>query len=155
MKGWFSLSKSNNSVGIVFFINWRLSICDRCQGGNCHKMYGMSLLESRGVLQNGKLEAERRFYMTAERWEERELNLGWIKDAMIKAKSLVQDCNSWSFITKLSTTLIFASNISGDYRFQILSIYVAICVLEEFRICCWFSPDHTVSLSGFHGISAP
>lgn len=39
-------------------------------------MYGMSLLESRGVLQNGKLEAERRFYMTAERWEERELNLG-------------------------------------------------------------------------------
>lgn len=91
-------------------------------------MYGMSLLESRGVLQKGKLEAER-FYMTAERWEERELNLGWIKDAMIKAKSLVQDCNSWSFITKLSTTLIFASNISGDYRFQILSIYVAICVL--------------------------
>lgn len=69
------MSKSNNSVGIVFFINWRLSIFDGSQEGNCHKMHGVSFYESRGVLQNGKLEAERRFYMTAERWEERKLKL--------------------------------------------------------------------------------
>lgn len=116
----------------------------------------MSLWENRGVLQNGRLEAERRFYLTAERWEERKLKPGWIKDAMVKAESLVQEYNNWSFITKLSATLIFTSDICGDCRFQILLVCLSLWLSVYFKSSEYVGAPPLITLSLlFLGISAP
>lgn len=111
----------------------------------------MSLWENRGVLQNGRLEAERRFYLTAEKWEERKLKPGWIKDAMVKAERLVQEHNNWSFITKLSATLIFTSAICGDCRFQILLVCLSLWLSVYFKSSEYVGapPLITLSLSAF------
>jgi len=52
---------------------------------------------------------------------------------MLKAESLVQDWKTWSFVTKLSATLIFTSDTCGDCRFQILSLHLSIRLSVHFK----------------------
>lgn len=57
----------------------------------------------------------------------------------------MQDWKTWSFVTKLSATLIFTSNICGDCRFQILSVCLSTRLFVHFKSSeCVAAPPLTI-----------